>query len=92
MKTNYENSLENLKVAYDVLESLDTWNHDEINNCLMDSIKRLGIKNGQMLWPVRTALSGKKFTPGGAIEIADILGKAESLRRIKVGIDKLENR
>ena len=49
----------------------------------------LGIKNGQMLWPIRTALSGWEVTPGGAMEIAEILGREESLRRIGVGIDRL---
>lgn len=48
------------------------------------------MKNGQVLWPVRTALTGKQFTPGGAIEIAYILGKDESLSRIRTGIERLE--
>jgi glutamyl/glutaminyl-tRNA synthetase len=48
------------------------------------------MKNGQMLWPLRTALSGKPSTPGGAFDIADILGKEESISRIKIAIDKLE--
>lgn len=48
------------------------------------------MKNGQVLWPVRTAITGKQFTPGGAIEIAHILGKEETLRRIDKGIEKLE--
>ena len=56
---------------------------------LMNLLQELGIKNGQMLWPVRTALSGKQFTPGGAIEIAHILGQAEALRRMDIGIAKL---
>lgn len=51
---------------------------------------QLEMKNGQVLWPVRTAVSGKQFTPGGAIEIAHILGKEETLKRIAVGIKKLE--
>jgi len=53
-------------------------------------VESMGIKNGQMLWPIRTALSGWEVTPGGAIEIADILGKEETLRRIRVGIERLE--
>ena len=48
------------------------------------------MKNGQILWPVRTAITGKQFTPGGAIEIAHILGKEETLQRIAKGIEKLE--
>ena len=56
----------------------------------MKYIADKGIKNGQGLWPIRTAVSGKQMTPGGAYEIMEILGKEESLRRIKIGIDKLE--
>lgn len=52
--------------------------------------EKLEMKNGQVLWPVRTALTGKQSTPGGAIEVAYILGKDESLRRIQTGIEKLE--
>ena len=52
--------------------------------------KQLEMKNGQLLWPVRTAITGKQFTPGGAIEIAYILGKEETLARIDKGIEKLE--
>jgi glutamyl-tRNA synthetase len=47
------------------------------------------VKNSQILWPIRTALSGKDVTPGGATELAEILGKDESIRRIKIGIEKL---
>ena len=56
----------------------------------MGYVQEKGIKNGQALWPVRTAVSGKQMTPGGAFEIMEILGKEESLRRIRVGIEKLE--
>jgi len=55
----------------------------------MELVKTLEIKNGQMLWPIRTALTGKASTPGGAFEIAEILGKDESLKRIRIGIEKL---
>ena len=55
----------------------------------MEYIQKKGIKNGTGLWPVRTAVSGKQMTPGGAFEIMDILGKEESLRRIEIGIAKL---
>ena len=51
--------------------------------------EKLGIKNGQMLWPVRTAITGLPASPGGAIEVADILGKDETIRRINIGIEKL---
>ena len=89
MKTNEENSLDSLKAAVDVLEKISDWNEESIHNALFSLIEKLGIKNGQMLWPVRTAITGLMASPGGAIEIADILGKDETLRRIKIGIDKL---
>lgn len=89
MKTTFENSLENLKTAVPVLESLTSWDEQTIHDSLMELVQKMEIKNGQMLWPIRTAISGKPVTPGGAIEIADILGKDETLRRIKSAIDKL---
>lgn len=89
MKTNPENSLENLQKVLPILEALEDWSLDSIHNTVFSLIKELEIKNGQMLWPIRTALSGEQFTPGGAFELADILGKEESLRRIKIGIEKL---
>jgi len=90
MKTNLENSLENLKKSYEVLEKLDNWDEEKIHNVLMELIQQLGVKNGQVLWPIRTAISGKQYTPGGAIELLGLLGKEESLRRMKIGIEKLE--
>lgn len=91
MKTSFENSLESLKEALPVLESLDNWDETSIHDNLLSLVGHLGIKNGQMLWPVRTAISGWDVTPGGAIEIADILGKNETLKRIKIGIERLKN-
>ena len=90
MKTTLEISLNSLKEALPVLESIEDWNEPSLHDNLLDLAKNLGIKNGQMLWPVRTAISGWQVTPGGAIEIADILGKNETLRRIRIGIERLE--
>lgn len=90
MKTTLESSLQSLKAALPVLEKLEPWNEKTLHDTLMSLVQSLGIKNGQMLWPIRTALSGWEVTPGGAIEIADILGKEESLRRIRIGIERLE--
>lgn len=90
MKTTMASSLESLKAALPVLEKLEPWNEQTLHDALMSLVQSMGIKNGQMLWPIRTALSGWQVTPGGAIEIADILGKDESLRRIRVGIERLE--
>lgn len=91
MKTNPENSLENLNKALPKLEAIEesNWNTQFIHDEIMKLIGELGIKNGLMLWPIRTALSGKAFTPGGAFEIADIIGKEESINRIKKGIELL---
>ncbi|MBZ4647409.1 MAG: gltX [Clostridia bacterium] len=90
MKTNPENSLENLKAALPVLEELDNWTEESLHNILFSLIEKLGVKNGQVLWPIRVALSGKESTPGGGIELADLLGKEESIKRIKKGIELLE--
>ncbi len=90
MKTTLENSLESLKAAVPVLEAVADWSEQTIHDRLMELVQTLGIKNGQMLWPIRTAITGKPVTPGGAIEVADILGKAETLKRVENGIKKLE--
>ncbi len=90
-KTTLENSLESLNSAYPVLEAVSEWNEEAIHSALFSHIEALGIKNSLMLWPVRTAISGKAVTPGGAIEIADILGKEETLKRMKIGIEKLKS-
>lgn len=90
MKTNCENSLEILKEEYERLEKVTEWSIDCIHDTLMKYIEEKGIKNGTGLWPVRTAVSGKQMTPGGAFELLDILGREEALRRIRLGIQKLE--
>ena len=90
MKTNEENSLENLKVAKEILGNINEWTEENIHNTVFSKIEEMGIKNGQMLWPIRTAVTGLPVSPGGAIEIAEILGKEETLRRIDIGISKLE--
>lgn len=90
MKTNDEIALSSLEAALPVLENLEDWNTTSIHDALMALVGELGIKNGQLLWPVRTALSGEPTSPGGAMELADILGKEESLRRIRKGIELLK--
>lgn len=90
MKTNDEIALSSLEAALPVLENLEDWNTTSIHDALMALVGELGIKNGQILWPVRTALSGEPTSPGGAMELADILGKEESLRRIRKGIELLK--
>lgn len=90
MKTNDEIALSSLEAALPVLENLEDWNTTSIHDALMALVGELGIKNGQLLWPVRTALSGEPTSPGGAMELADILGKEESLHRIRKGIELLK--
>jgi glutamyl-tRNA synthetase len=92
MKTTPDNSLENLKAVLPVLQGITEWENDTIYNTLTEFAQSLGIKNSQVLWPIRTALSGKDVTPGGATELAEILGKSETLKRIMTGIEKLDGR
>jgi glutamyl-tRNA synthetase len=89
MKTNSENSLEVLKDVLPRFEKLDDYSCASVEALLKEYIAEREIKNGMALWPVRTAVSGKQMTPGGAYEIMGILGKEESLRRIRIGIEKL---
>ena len=92
MKSTVETSLENLEKVLPVLEGIneEDWTLDNIHDKVFELIKSLEIKNGQMLWPIRTALSGKSFTPGGAFEIAILIGRDESLKRIHKGIELLK--
>ncbi len=89
MKTNPENSIGFLQQALPVIEAVEDFTVDTLHASVMAFVKEAGLKNGQVLWPLRTALSGKMSTPGGAFDIMDILGKEESVRRIQAGIDKL---
>lgn len=89
MKTNVENSLEALNLVLPVLEALPEWSYDAIHDALIDLAASHELKNGRIMWPVRTALSGKAVTPGGAVELCHILGRDESLRRIRKGIEQL---
>ncbi len=89
MKTTLENSLKALNAAKTKLESLTEWTRENIHTALFDLIAELGVKNGIVLWPLRVAVSGKQFTPGGAVEICVMLGREESLRRIDCGIKLL---
>ncbi len=89
MKTDSESSLVVLKDLLPMFEALEDYTEANIETIIMSYIAEKGIKNGQGLWPIRTAVSGKQSTPGGAYEIMNILGKAESIYRMKVAIDKL---
>lgn len=88
-KTTLENAPELLKQATEELTQLGEWTHDTIHACLVSLAEKLQLKNGTVMWPVRIAASGMTVTPGGAIEILEILGKEESLRRLNIGLSKL---
>ncbi|MCI9625328.1 MAG: glutamate--tRNA ligase [Clostridia bacterium] len=90
MKTNPENSLDSLKQVLPVLEAVGDWTMENVHDAVFAKIQELGVKNGLLLWPLRVALSGKAFTPGGGIELCDVLGKEESIGRVKAAIAKLE--
>ena len=89
MKTDSEISLNVLKAYLPLLEGLDDWSLEGLRACISGAIERSGEKTGKILWPLRIAVSGLASTPGGAYEIMEILGKEESLARIRKGIDKL---
>ena len=89
MKTNAENSLETLKNVLPKLEATDDFSNDNLFNVLKEYVNEAGVKVGFVMWPVRTAVSGKQNTPGGATEIMEILGKEESIRRINAAIELL---
>ena len=89
MKTTSESSLEVLTELLPKFEALEDYSVPAIESLIMGYIAEKGIKNGLGLWPVRTAVSGKQSTPGGAYEIMSILGKEESISRIKKGIEML---
>lgn len=91
MKTTPESSLEVLKELLPVLEQQEDYSNDALYQLLTDFVAKKGCKNGYVLWPVRTAVSGKQMTPAGATEIMELLGKEESISRIKKGIELLEN-
>ena len=89
MKTDEANSLEALEQVLPVLEALPEWTFDAIHDALIGLAEKLELKNGRIMWPVRTALSGKAVTPGGAVELCHILGRDEALRRVRLGIEHL---
>ena len=89
-KTNLENSLVMLQHVIPSLENLETWDHTSIHDCLIGLAQQLEVKNGTVMWPTRIAAAGMAVTPGGAIEILQILGKEESLRRLRMGLEKLQ--
>lgn len=92
MKTDATVSLASLRRLLPLLESIgeSEWTLSNLHDSVMALVADMGVKNGQVLWPLRTALTGKQFTPGGAFEAAEILGRDESLKRVEKGIELLE--
>ena len=88
-KTNPEVSLAMLQAAIPVLEALPEWTQDAIHDALIDLAAKLEVKNATLMWPVRIAAAGKLVTPGGAVEICHILGREETLRRLRHGMELL---
>lgn len=89
-KTNDEVSREMLEKVIPMLEALPEWTTDSIHDCLISFAKELGVKNATLMWPVRIAVSGRKVTPGGAVELCWILGKDETLTRLRSGLALLK--
>ena len=90
MKTNPEIALQALKAVRPMLETIDPWTEQQLHDKVMEFIPTTGLKNGQMLWPLRIAISGRESTPGGAFEIAYLLGREETLKRLDDSIARLE--
>ena len=90
MKPNEETSLRVLKEVLPLLEAQEDYTNDPLFASLSEFVKEKGYKNGYVMGPLRTAVSGKQMTPAGATEIMEIIGKEESLARIRKGIELLE--
>ncbi|MBP3485800.1 MAG: glutamate--tRNA ligase, partial [Oscillospiraceae bacterium] len=88
-KTNADVSREMLEKVIPVLEALPAWTMDAVHDALIGLAAELGVKNATLMWPVRIAAAGKLVTPGGAVEICTILGREETLRRLRLGLEKL---
>ena len=89
MKTTAETSLAVLCDVLPLLEAQEDYSNDALYALLGGYVAEKGVKNGYVMWPLRTAVSGKQMTPGGATELMELLGKDESIARIKAGIAKL---
>ena len=90
MKTNEQTSLQVLTDVLPLLEAQEDFSNDALYQLLLGYANEKEYKNGYVMWPIRTAVSGKQMTPGGATELMEVLGKEESIARIKKGIDLLK--
>ena len=91
MKTDRESSLQVLRDVLPMLEAQEDYSNDGLYQMLLKYVEEKGVKNGYVMWPIRTAVSGKQMTPAGATEIMEVLGKEEVLKRIGKGIEMLAN-
>ena len=91
MKTTAESSLQVLKDVLPLLEAQEDYTNDALYQLLLSYVAEKEVKNGYVMWPIRTAVSGLQMTPAGATEIMEVLGKEETLVRIRKGIELLEN-
>ena len=89
-KSDEASSREMLRLAIPRLEALEAWDDEHLLSCMTGLAEELGVKNAKVMWPVRIAAAGKAVTPGGAVEICRILGREETLRRLRIGLEKLE--
>lgn len=92
MKTTPESSLDILKQVLELISNQKSWEKELLHDIIINFAKEIKIKNGQVLWPLRTALSGKSTSPGGAFDLLEILGKNESILRIQKGIELLNEK
>jgi len=91
MKTNEETSLKVLKEVLPLLEAQDDYSNDALYGMLSEYVAEKGYKNGYVMWPIRTAASGRQMTPAGATEILEVIGKEESVKRIRAAIEKFNS-
>ncbi|MCQ2599219.1 MAG: glutamate--tRNA ligase [Alphaproteobacteria bacterium] len=92
MKTDLSISLKVLEEALTVFDNPDCFgSREKLHNELIAMLAKMGMKNGQVFWPIRVALTGKQFTPGGATEVAFLLGQKESIKRINIAVNKIKN-
>ncbi len=89
-KTDSAVSIQMLETVLPVLEALPDWTTEAIHDTLIELAQKLGVKNATLMWPLRIAVAGKLVTPGGAVELCHILGKDETVRRVRVGLDLLK--
>ena len=89
MKTTPESAKETLLGLQPLLEAQDPWTEEGVHDLLIGYAQKTGLKNGQVMWPLRVAITGKPVTPGGAVEAAVLLGKQETLARLARSLERL---